>query len=123
MVFSPNIEHFFVTALQQRCSVVTNPLNGATVIIDGGGEPERIIDWIEHQSGSGPDFEINAFNGEKRVVALLNTHAHFDHSGHIPDLKEKYQVPHPGMTWEDTLGNLKVLDQWRQKINYKLNED
>ena len=92
MVFSPNIEHFFVTALQQRCSVVTNPLNGATVIIDGGGEPERIIDWIEHQSGSGPDFEINAFNGEKRVVALLNTHAHFDHSGHIPDLKEKYQV-------------------------------
>ena len=38
-------------------------------------------------------------------------------------LKEKYQVPHPGMTWEDTLGNLKVLDQWRQKINYKLNED
>ena len=93
MVSSPNIEHFFVTALQQKCSVVTNPLNGATVIIDGGGEPERIIDWIEHQSGSGPDFEINAFNGEKRVVALLNTHAHFDHSGHIPDLKEKYQVP------------------------------
>ena len=93
MVSSPNIEHFFVTALQQRCSVVTNPLNGATVIIDGGGEPERIIDWIEHQYGSGPDFEINAFNGEKRVVALLNTHAHFDHSGHIPDLKEKYQVP------------------------------
>ena len=38
-------------------------------------------------------------------------------------LKEKHQVPHPGMTWEDTLGNLKVLDQWRQKINYRLNED
>ena len=38
-------------------------------------------------------------------------------------LKEKQQVPHPGMTWEDTLGNLKVLDQWRQKINYKINED
>ncbi len=38
-------------------------------------------------------------------------------------LKEKQQVPHPGMTWEDTLGNLKVLDEWRQKINYKINED
>ena len=38
-------------------------------------------------------------------------------------LKEKQQVPHPGMTWEDTLDNLKVLDQWRQKINYKINED
>ncbi len=38
-------------------------------------------------------------------------------------LKEKQQVPHPGMTWEDTLGNLKVLDLWRRKINYKINED
>ena len=38
-------------------------------------------------------------------------------------LKEKQQVPHPGMTWDDTLGNLKVLDQWRQKINYQIKED
>ena len=38
-------------------------------------------------------------------------------------LKEKQQVPHPGMTWEDTLGNLKVLDQWRKKINYYIKED
>ena len=38
-------------------------------------------------------------------------------------LKEKQQVPHPGMTWEDTLGNLKVLDQWRQKVNYSIKED
>jgi hypothetical protein len=27
------------------------------------------------------------------------------------------------MTWDDTLGNLKALDQWRQKINYKLPQD
>ena len=38
-------------------------------------------------------------------------------------LKEKQQVPHPGMTWEDTLGNLKVLDEWRKQINYSLKED
>ena len=38
MVKSPSISHFFVTALQQRCSVVTNPENGETVIIDGGGD-------------------------------------------------------------------------------------
>ena len=38
-------------------------------------------------------------------------------------IKEKQQVPHPGMTWEDTLANLKVLDQWRQKINYSIKED
>ena len=38
-------------------------------------------------------------------------------------LKEKLQVPHPGMTWEDTLSNLKVLDLWRHKINYSLEQD
>ena len=47
MVDSPNISHFFVTALQQRCSVVTNPDNGETVIIDGGGDSSRIIEWID----------------------------------------------------------------------------
>jgi len=38
-------------------------------------------------------------------------------------IKEKQEVPHPGMTWEDTLGNLKVLDEWRNKINYSIKED
>ena len=37
--------------------------------------------------------------------------------------KEKLQAPHPAMSWEDTLGNLKALDQWRNKVNYKLSQD
>ena len=37
--------------------------------------------------------------------------------------KEKVQAPHPAMSWEDTLGNLKALDQWRKKVNYKLPQD
>ena len=28
----------------------------------------------------------------RKVVALINTHAHFDHSGHIPYLKEHYSL-------------------------------
>jgi len=27
------------------------------------------------------------------------------------------------MTWEDTLGNLKVLDEWRKIIGYSLPQD
>ena len=37
--------------------------------------------------------------------------------------KEKIQPPHPAMTWEDTLGNLKALDTWRDMIDYKLPQD
>ena len=82
---------FFVTKLQQRCSVVTNPDNGETVIIDGGGDSNRIIEWIDSGVGE-PDHEIGIYSGERRVVALINTHAHFDHSGHIPYLKEHYSL-------------------------------
>ena len=38
-------------------------------------------------------------------------------------VKEKVQSPYPGMSWQDTLGNLKALDQWRYKVNYKLPQD
>ncbi len=38
-------------------------------------------------------------------------------------LKQKQEVPHPGMTWQDTLGNLKTLDDWRKKIGYSLKQD
>ncbi len=37
--------------------------------------------------------------------------------------KEKTQAPFPAMTWDDTLSNLKALDQWRTKINYRLPQD
>ena len=37
--------------------------------------------------------------------------------------KEKTEPPYPAMTWEDTFGNLKALDTWREKVNYKLPQD
>jgi len=38
-------------------------------------------------------------------------------------IKQKIEVPYPGMTWEDTLGNLKTLDEWRKVIGYDLPGD
>ena len=51
------IEHFLVGQLQMRCSVVTDLESGDTIIIDGGEEFERISNWIDHFSGSGPDWQ------------------------------------------------------------------
>ena len=90
------IEHFIVGPLQMRCSVVTNPSDGATIIIDGGEEADRIIEWIVSRDGVGPDATIGAEMDQSvdRVVhALINTHAHFDHTGAIPHLKEHFDVP------------------------------
>ena len=87
MTNSPCISHFIVTALQQRCSVVTNIDNGETVIIDGGGDSQRIIQWIDSGIGE-PDSQICENDGERKVVAKINTHAHFRNSGHIQNFKE-----------------------------------
>ena len=38
-------------------------------------------------------------------------------------LKQRTEVPFPGMTWNDTLGNIKTLDMWRKEISYKLKKD
>ena len=38
-------------------------------------------------------------------------------------IKQKIEVPYPAMTWEDTLGNLKTLDQWRHAVGYSLDQD
>ena len=96
------IEEFFVGPLQTRCSVVTNSKNGATIIIDGGDEPERLVNWIENWRGLGPDASNGPSNkvesehlgfAKRRVIAFVNTHAHFDHSGQIPELMKTWDVP------------------------------
>ena len=38
-------------------------------------------------------------------------------------LQEKTEVTYPSMTWEDTLGNLKTLDEWRKSIGYLFPQD
>ena len=92
------IDSFIVGALAMRCSVVTDLKTGDTVIIDGGSETDRIISWIEDFSGQGPDWSKGPSNFEsmkssglskRKVIALVNTHAHFDHSGEIPYLLDR----------------------------------
>ena len=112
----PWIDHFFVGPLQMRCSVVTDPQTGDTIIVDGGDEPQRIIDWIERFEGPGPNWTTgpeDKASGEaypqRRVVALVNTHAHFDHSGFIPALQSHFEVDwylHPDDNFLQTLAQV-----------------
>ena len=106
-VESPLIENFLVGPLQMRCSVVTDVQTGDTVIIDGGDEPQRLISWIENCEGNGPNWsnysKEETQSIQRNVVALLNTHAHFDHSGHIPTLKQHYNVDTYNSLYYDTL--------------------
>ena len=114
-----------VTA-EAHTAIMKNMDNNA--IIDGS-DGKIIVDdpWMPGRNG-GPYHSIIRIikNGREELKEFKGPEHLFFFEAELSSqtiLKEKQQVPHPGMTWEDTLANLKVLDQWRQKINYHIKED
>jgi glyoxylase-like metal-dependent hydrolase (beta-lactamase superfamily II) len=61
------IETFPVGPLQCNCAIVADPTTREALVIDPGDEPDRILETL---AGAG-----------LRAVALVHTHAHFDHAG------------------------------------------
>ncbi len=98
------------------------------VIIDGT-DGKIIVDdpWMPGKNGGPYHAIIRIIKNDKEEIKEFKGPEHlFFFEAELSSqtiLKEKQQVPHPGMTWKDTLDNLKVLDQWRQKINYQIKED
>ncbi len=65
--------------MMQNAYFITEEETNATIIIDPGAEPERLINTIEKN------------NLDLKYIVL--THGHFDHIGACEDLKQKYNVP------------------------------
>ena len=70
------------SSVRSRCPFGgTDPVSGDTIIIDGGDEPQRIIDWVDAFEGAQLDHGSNSASlAEERVfkaavVALVSTHA------------------------------------------------
>ena len=61
------IETFAVGPLQCNCAIVADPATREAVVVDPGDEPDRILEAL---SGAG-----------LKPIALVHTHAHFDHVG------------------------------------------
>ncbi len=67
-----NIEKVCVGQLKENCYVIC--INNYALIIDPGDEKEKIINLV----------------GNKKVLAILITHYHFDHIGALDDIKKYY---------------------------------
>ena len=85
MTARPLIESFPVGMLQCNCSILADEETREAVVIDPGDEPERVLEALEA--------------ARLKPVALLHTHAHFDHVGGTRRLAEATGAPirlHPG---------------------------
>ncbi|HEX6923661.1 MAG TPA: MBL fold metallo-hydrolase [Bacillales bacterium] len=65
-------------AVQANAYIIENE-NGEAVIIDPGGEAERLISYIESKS--------------LKPTAVLLTHAHFDHIGAVDEVRNHWSIP------------------------------
>ncbi len=72
------VEQIINGKLRENCYLVYDDKNNA-LIIDPGDEGEKIIGCVETK-------KLN-------VLAVLNTHAHYDHIGAINAVKVKFSVP------------------------------
>lgn len=61
----PIIETFPVGPLQCNCSIIGDPASGKAIVVDPGGDAEKIIQRLEHHGLT--------------LVQIIHTHAHLDH--------------------------------------------
>lgn len=70
-----NIETIVVGPLQVNCYVVYDEKSLDAVVIDAGDEADKILKFLKSR--------------DLKVSNIICTHAHFDHTGAIYDLREK----------------------------------
>ncbi len=68
-----------VTSFQQNCSILICEQTGAAAIVDPGGEPLRLQEFLR---------SLEVF-----PVTILLTHAHVDHAGAAAVLAERLRLP------------------------------
>jgi hydroxyacylglutathione hydrolase len=69
------VKSLVVGPLESNCFIIADENTRQVLVIDPGDEPDRILDLINE----------NNF----KVKYIICTHAHFDHVGAVPDLKNE----------------------------------
>ena len=80
--------------------------------------------WTPGREGGPYNAKIKIIiNNESKIIELKGPEHLFFFEADLASkaiLNEQTEISYPGMTWEDTLGNLKTLDDWRKSIKYSL---
>ena len=118
----------FKNGIKAKVSTAIRENMKNNAIISGSeGTIELPDPWMPGRNGGPYHAKIIIYkNGQEEVIDLKGPEHLFFFEAELVSqciAKEKIQPPHPAMTWEDTLGNLKALDTWRDIINYKLPQD
>lgn len=73
------VQTLTVGAFQENCYLVVDSRSGKAVIVDPGGEGERLVEAVDKSGAT--------------LEAVWITHAHVDHVGAIASIKQRWNVP------------------------------
>ena len=96
-----------VTAFAQNCSIVWDSESKEAVLIDAGGEPEKLKQEVEALGLT--------------VKALWLTHGHLDHAGAVGTLSRIWNIPVIGPHKEDQFW-LDMLQEVSQRYGFPIPE-
>lgn len=82
-----HIQRIPVTPFQQNCSIVCCMHTGECVIIDAGGDLDKIQSYLNKLS------QHSQLQAPLQIKAIVLTHAHLDHCGEAPILAKKLNIP------------------------------
>lgn len=72
------IEKIITGKWKENCYIIYD-INKYSIVIDPGSDSDRIISFIKSKN--------------LKVLAILNTHGHYDHVGAVKKLKDKFSIP------------------------------
>lgn len=73
------VQTLTVGAFQENCYLLLDSRSGKAVIVDPGGEGERLVEAVDNSGAT--------------LEAVWITHAHVDHVGAIASIKQRWDVP------------------------------
>jgi len=73
------VETFPVGPLECNCAIVADPDTKEAIVLDPGDQPDRILEALSRN--------------DLKAVALIHTHAHFDHAGVTARVKRETGAP------------------------------
>lgn len=103
-----NIRIIPVTPFEQNCSLLHCESSGQAVLVDPGGDPERILSVVSDVGAT--------------LQKILVTHGHFDHVGAVGRMARELGVPIEG-PHRDDLFLLESLAQWCSQFGFPAPED
>ena len=113
--------------IAEASTAILKDMKNNAIIVGSEGSIELDQPWAPGRDGGPYNSKIIMnVNKKKEIIEFKGPEHLFFFEAELASqtiLKQKQEVPHPGMTWEDTLGNLEVLDEWRKKIGYSLPQD